>query len=119
MRDHAHIVQQVAEAARQLYLGSKGPVADRDTLEVDALRRRQLGVACVDGVRASRYVFASIALSCHVQGVGALRGEELEELGESGEQVGTDGALVGGHALQRVLTEHEANTGLADRWICG
>jgi hypothetical protein len=69
----------------------------------------------VDGVGASRHVFASIALARHVEGVGALLWEELEELRECGEQVGTDGTLVSGHALQRVLVENEVRLGVRVR----
>ena len=58
-------------------------------------------------------LLASIALARHVEGVGALGREELEELGERGEQVGAYGTLVGGHALQRVLMGHGAHTGSA------
>jgi len=84
LRDHTQVVQQVTEAGRQLHLRRRGgvvvvvvgaqhkwhtlsllsrlhlrgerPVADRDALEVDASRRRLLGVVSVDGIGASRHV---------------------------------------------------------------
>ena len=63
--------------------------------------------------RPREALLARVALARHVEGVGALGREELKELGERREQVGADGTLVGGHALQRVLVGHGAHTGSA------